>query len=46
MKVDELLNILHFQRDVTLKCTCKFTMFKYYNRIYQTSIGKVGLNSI
>jgi len=24
MKVDELLNILHFQHDVPLKCACKF----------------------
>jgi hypothetical protein len=46
VKVDELLNVLHFQRNVTLKCTCKFTMFKYYSRIYQTYNGKVGLNSI
>ncbi len=43
MKVDELLNILHFQHDVTLKCTCKFSTFKYYNRIHQNSNGKIGL---
>ncbi len=43
MKVNELLNILHFQHNVALKCTCKFSTFKYYNRIHQTSNGKVGL---
>ncbi len=46
MKVDELLNILHFQHDVALKCTYKFSTFKYYNRIHQTSNWKVCLNSI
>jgi len=41
--VDELLNILHFQQDVAPKCICKFSTFKYYNRIHQTSNEKVGL---
>ncbi len=35
-----------FPTYVALKCTCKFSMFKYYNRIHQTSNGKVCLNSI
>ncbi len=43
VKANELLNILHFQQDVTLKCICKFSTFKCYNRIHQTSNGKVGL---
>jgi hypothetical protein len=43
VKVDELLNILHFQHDVALKCTCKFSTFKYYSGIHQTSNGKVCL---
>ncbi len=45
MKVNELLNILHSQHDVALKCTCKFSTFKYYYNkiIHQTSNEKVGL---
>ncbi len=43
MKVDELLNILHFQHDVALKCSCKFSTFKCYSKINQTSCGKIGL---
>ncbi len=43
MKIDELLNILHFQHDVALKCSYKFSTFKYYSRIHQTFNGKVGL---
>ncbi len=43
VKVDELLDILNFQHDVALKCICKFSTFKYYSRIHQTSNGKVGL---
>jgi hypothetical protein len=43
VKVDELLNILHFQHDVALKCTWKLSTFKYYNRIHQTSNGKIDL---
>jgi len=43
VKVNELLDILNFQHDVALKCTCKFSTFKYYSRIHQTSNGKVGL---
>jgi hypothetical protein len=43
VKVDELLNILHFQHDVALKCTCKFSTFKCYSRIHETSNGKIGL---
>jgi hypothetical protein len=35
VKVDELLNILHFQHDVGLKYICKFSMFNYYSKIYQ-----------
>ncbi len=46
VKVDEWLNILHFQYNVALKCTCKFSTCKYYRRIHQTSNEKVGLNSI
>ncbi len=46
MKVHWLLNILHFQHDVALKCTCKFSTFKYYNKIHQTYYGKTCLNSI
>jgi hypothetical protein len=29
-----------FPTYVALKCTCKFSMFKYYNRIHQTSNKK------
>jgi hypothetical protein len=43
VKVDELLNIFHFQHNVVLKCTCKFSAFKYYSRMHQMSNGKVGL---
>jgi hypothetical protein len=46
MKGNQLLNILHFQHDVALKCICKFSNFKYYSKIHQTSNGEVGLNSI
>ncbi len=46
VKVDELLNILHFQYNVVFKCTCKFSTFKYYRKIHQTPSEKVGLNSI
>jgi len=35
-----------FQHDVALKCTCKFSRFKYYNKIHQSSNGKICLNSI
>jgi hypothetical protein len=45
-EIDELSNILHFQHNVVLKCPCKFSTFKYYNRIHQTCNRKVGLNSI
>jgi len=41
-----IIGILHFQHDVVLKCICKFSMFKYYNKIHQNFNGKVGLNSI
>jgi len=41
VKVNELLNIFHFQDDVTLKCTYKFLMFKYYSRIHQLFNEKV-----
>jgi hypothetical protein len=41
-----IFGILHFQHDVVLKCICKFSMFKYYNKIHQNFNGKVGLNSI
>jgi hypothetical protein len=43
VKVDELFHILHFQQDVTLKCICKFSTFKYYSKIHQTYNEKVGL---
>jgi hypothetical protein len=43
VKVDELLNIFHFQHDVALECTCKFSKFKYYSRIHQTSNQKINL---
>jgi hypothetical protein len=46
VKVDELLNIIHFQYNIALKCTCKISTFKYYRRIHQTSNEKIGLNSI
>jgi hypothetical protein len=48
VQVDEngLLNIFHFQHNVTQKYTCKFSMFKYYNRIHQISNEKTSLNSI
>jgi hypothetical protein len=35
-----------FQDDVALKCTCKFSMFKYHNKVHQNFNEKVGLNSI
>jgi hypothetical protein len=35
VKVDELLNILHCQHDITSKCTCMFPTFKYYSIINQ-----------
>ncbi len=35
MKISELL-----------KCTCKFSTFKHYNKIHQSSNGKICLNSI
>jgi len=41
VQVGELLNILHFQHDVALKCTCKFLTSKYYNRIHQSFNGKI-----
>jgi len=46
MKIDGLLNIFHFEHNVTLKYTCKFSMFKYYNKIHQISNEKTSLNSI
>jgi hypothetical protein len=41
-----ILNVFHFQHDVVLKCTFKFSTFKYYSRIYQNFNGKICLNSI
>jgi hypothetical protein len=41
--VDELLNIFHFQHNIVFKCTCKFSIFRYYSIIHQNSNGKVGL---
>jgi len=32
-----------FQDDVALKCTCKFSMFKYHNKVHQNFNEKVGL---
>jgi hypothetical protein len=46
VKIDELLNILHFQHNVTIKRICKFLMFKYYSKVHQTSSKKISLNSI
>ncbi len=43
VKINELLDILHFKHDITLKCTCKFSTFKYYNKIHQNFNGKIGL---
>ncbi len=41
MKIDSnLLNIFHFRNEVAFKCNCKFSMFKYYSRLHQTSNGK------
>jgi hypothetical protein len=46
VKIDELLNIFHFQHDVIVKCICEFLMFKHYSKMHQTSNEKIGLNSI
>ncbi len=46
VKVDELLNIFHFQHNVDLNYIFKFSTFKYYSSIHQTYNEKVGVNSI
>jgi hypothetical protein len=41
-----IIEFFYFEHDVAVKCSYKFSTFKYYSTIHQNHNGKVYLNSI